>query len=188
MISNKFLLFFQLLLSPIFCFSQRDTLLQNHKLVEFLSPDTAVVWTYENQEFPAIKLIFHERENEFFVPSETQKRDFILINNEKWTIDYLQGNQECNYTGAYSILECRSIESEYLVFSFVNGFFYGTNQNVFYIILKLENNNWRYLSSYENEADKPIDAIKVVYSKNKIELEGTYLKKIKRQGLNCLKS
>ncbi|MFN5983648.1 MAG: hypothetical protein ACK479_09320, partial [Fluviicola sp.] len=71
-------------------------------MVEFLSPDTAVVWTYENQEFPAIKLIFHERENEFFVPSETQKRDFILINNEKWTIDYLQGNQECNYTGAYS--------------------------------------------------------------------------------------
>ena len=187
MTSNKLLLFFQLLLLPIFCFSQRDTLLQNYKMVEFLSPDTASVWTYENEEFPTIKLIFHERENEFFVPSETQKRDFILINNEKWTIDYLQGNQECDYTGAYSIFECRSIEGKYLVFSFVNNFFYGTNQNVFFIILKLENNSWQYLSSYENEADKPIAEIKVVFFKNSINLKGNYLKKIKKQGLSCLK-
>lgn len=118
--------------------------------------------------------------------SDTCKRDYVLFGSSKRTIDKLQGLQQCDYTGAYGVSECRWIEDRFLVMRFVNTFFYGTNQNSFYVIFESEKSDWKYIGSYENEADKPTDKIKVICSKKGLKLKGKYLKKIEQQGVDCL--
>lgn len=78
------------------------------------------------------------------------------------------------------------VEDRFLILSFADCNMYETNQNVFYVIFELENNNWKYFSSYDNEADKPTENIKVSCSKKGLKLKGKYLKQVKRPGLDCL--
>lgn len=168
--------------------SQKGPLLENQLLINpnHLDNDSTRIRTYHFNEYPEIKLIINYRENEYFVLSDTLKRDCILLESSKISIDKLQGLQQCHYTGNYDLVECRMVKNRFLIFCFVNTFFYGTNQNAFYVILESENNHWKYLSSYENEADKSIDNIKVTCSKKGLKLKGKYLTQIKRRGLNCL--
>ena len=182
--------FFLLLISNV-SLSQKEVLLENQLLINpnYLDNDSTRIRTYHFSECPEIKLILNYRENEYFVLSDTLNRDYILLGNSKTPLDKLQGLLQCDYTGAYDLIECRKVSKyglTYLILSFADTFIMGTNQNVFYVSIKLENDNWKYLSSYENEADKPTDNIKVICSKKGLKLKGKYLKQIKRKGLDCL--
>lgn len=184
------IVFFLLLISNV-SLSQKEVLLENELLINpnYLDNDSTRIRTYYFSEYPEIKLILNYRENEYFVLSDTLKRDYVLFGSSKTTIDKLQGLQQCDYTGAYDLVECRKViknGAEYWILCFVDTFIMGTNQNVFYVILKSDKNNWEYISSYDNEADKPTDNIKVICSKKGLKLKGKYLKQSKQQGFDCL--
>ncbi len=153
--------------------------------ITYSDSDSARVHSFVGLPNPKISVVTYGRINEYFVLSDTLKRDYVLFGNSKVTIDKLQGLQQCDYTGAYDIFECRWVENRFLILSCVNTYFYGTNQNVFYAVFELKKNHWNYHSSYDNEADRPTDSIRVISSKKRLKLKGKYLKQSKRLGLDC---
>ncbi|MDF3028898.1 MAG: hypothetical protein K0S23_3205 [Fluviicola sp.] len=157
--------------------------------ITYIDNDSTRIHSFDGLPKPQVSVITYGRINEYFVLSDTLKRDYVLFGDSKRTIDKLQGLQQCDYTGAYEIIECRKVtkgDAVYCILCFADSFIVGTNQNMFYIIFELEKNNWKCIGSYENEADKPTDNIKVVYSKKGLRLKGKYLKQIKREGFDCL--
>ncbi len=150
-----------------------------------LSKDSSKV-CYGIKEVPEkiAVILFHDK-GETFEFSDTLNRDFIEFGTLKKSIDQLQGLQQCDYTGSYDLIECRWIANRFLVLCFVDLFIIGTNQNAFYVLFEYENDNWKYLKSYENEANQSTD-IQFIYSPKELKLKGKYLKQIKRQELNCL--
>ncbi len=118
-------LFFFLLFVSNLSFSQKELLLKHQPLIRFnySDNDNTRIRTYYSDEYGEIKLIINYRENEYFVLSDTLKRDFVLFGNSKVSIDQLQGLQQCDYTGNYDLLGCRLIQNRFFILSFVNTFF-----------------------------------------------------------------
>ena len=169
--------------------SQRLLEQQPEIRITYIDNDSTRIYSCDSLMKSELSVVTYGRGNEYFVLSDTLKRDYVLFGNSRKTIDKLQGLQQCDYTGAYDLVECRKVIQNgavYWILCFVDTFIMGTNQNAFYVILKSDENNWKYISSYDNEADKPTDNIKVICSKKGLKLKGKYLKQSKRQGLDCL--
>ncbi len=171
-----------ILLIPSF-YGQKRTLLDSVEKIEsnFEKNDSLIIYKFKSE--PNIRIIINKRRDEFFDYEDTLKRDYLDLENQIIVIDAINGLMQNDYSGAYDLLNCYMIKTtfqKYLILSFVDVFLQGSNQHVFYTILKLENNIWTPLSIYRNEAGMPIETIKLIKKRHTIKLLGKYLKEIKK--------
>ncbi len=170
-------------------FSQKQVNLESVTKLETSSVAKDSTFVHSINGVSGLRVVINNRSNETFTSIDTLHRDYIETISQKMTLDHLYGLLQNDYTGSYDFMECFYVQNSthtYCVMSFVDVFILGTNQQVFYVIMESLGDDWKYYSSYENEADKPTDNIKVVCSKTSLKLKGKYLKQIKRKGLDCL--
>lgn len=178
----KYLCLFFLGFSISLGFSQKQVELKNCEKLEVKYSKNDSTFIYSINNVSALKVVINVRNDETFVPDDTLHRDYIKTYSEQLILDRLTGLLQSDYTGAYDFLECFRLgnsNQSYYILSFTDSFIFGTNGQVYYVIMETLGDNWKYYSSYENEADKTTDNIKVVCSKKGLKLKGKYLKQIK---------
>jgi hypothetical protein len=167
-----------------FVFGQKQMRLENCTKFEssFLAKDSSHV--YSLKSISEMQIVIHSRLNETFEINDTINRDYIESGTKKMTLDRLYGLLQLDYTGSYDLMDCYSVKSSthsYCILSFVDLFIFGTNQQVFFVVMKQIGDNWEYYSSYENEHDRSTTGVKIRKVKNgEIKLKGKYLKQITR--------
>lgn len=167
-----------------FIFGQKQVKLENCTKLEssFVAKDSSSI--YSLKSISEMQIVIYTRLNETFEINDTINRDYIESGTKKMTLDHLYGLRQIDYTGSYDLMDCYSIQSSthsYCILSFVDLFTIGTNQQVFFVVLKQTGNNWVHYSSYENGHDQSTTSVKIRKGrKGKIKLKGKYLKQIKR--------
>lgn len=167
-----------------FIFGQKQVKLENCTKLEssFVAKDSFSIHSLKS--ISEMQIVIHTRLNETFEISDTMNRDYIESGTKKMTLDHLYGLRQIDYTGSYDLMDCYSIKDSthsYCILSFVDLFTIGTNQQVFFVVMKQKGNNWLHYSSYENRHDQSTMSVKIRKRKNgKLKLKGKYLKKITR--------
>lgn len=144
--------------------------------------DSDNVRTFQIEKVPEVKIIVHDKLSEYFVIEDTLHRDYILVGKKRYIIYSLLGLQQRDYTVNFDLIASYKVDfknSIYLILEGADIFPLGTNQQVSYIVLKHEKEDWIFVSSYDNAHDMPTDSIHAVKTKKGLVLKGNYLKKIR---------
>lgn len=128
---------------------------------------------------PKFSIFIYSRENEYFTEADTLKRDYINFDKVKYTFDFLLNLKQTDYTISFNLDQVYLIEindGKFVIIQGFNSFQIGSDQQTFFIILKLNNNKIEPVSSYLfDSADEPKN-IKLSKRKNSIILKHKKLK------------
>ncbi len=163
-------------------FGQKQMKLDQCTKLEYTVVSKDSTFFYSLMSISGMYIVIHDRLSETFEMNDTMHRDFIQTETEKLIIDELYGLNQRDYTGSYESMFGYSVigsRHSYCIISFVDMFIMGTNQQVFFVVMKQTESNWEYYISYENEHNMPIEDISVKIKRNRLKLRGKYLKQIK---------
>ncbi|MBI2258942.1 MAG: hypothetical protein HYU67_08595 [Flavobacteriia bacterium] len=128
---------------------------------------------------PKISIFIHSRENEYFTEADTLKRDYINFDKVKYTFDFLLNLKQTDYTISFNLNQVYLTainDVKFLIIQGFNSFQIGSDQQTFFIILKLNSNKIEPVSAYlYDSADEPQN-IKLSKRKNTIILKHKKLK------------
>lgn len=182
---KTFLLIGLFLFNIVQCFSQKAILLNQLPQIEYNYLDNDTARIIVSPRLYDFSIITFSRKQEYFVPTDTLKRDYIIFNNVKYVIDSLVLKNYSSYTQNFNLTYIYKIEREsvnYVILSGGNLFQMGTDGQPLFILFK-ENNKNKYVfySSYyieniEDNSTRIYDAIKVIFHKNELFLKGKSLK------------
>lgn len=165
---SKLLLFAVLI---FFCHSQflsQNRLLDLMKCKIVCTGDTlkkCSVDCYKN-----LTIYVHLRQNEYFTDRDTLKKDFVVYNESKLTFDDLLKLKQSTYTVSFeleSIYFIGTKKDEFLVLEGFNTFQIGSDQQTFYIVLKIYNERIEVVSSYISNSEVDSNSIRVL-KRNKV--------------------
>lgn len=186
---KTFLLIGFLFLILVQSFSQKVVLLNQLPQIEFNSLDNDTARIFVSPKLYDFSIITFSRKQEYFEPTDTLQRDYIIFNNVKYVIDSLVLKHCSSYTQLFNLTHIYKIERKsvnYVILSGGNLFQMGTDSQPLFILFK-ENNKNKYVfySSYyieniEDNSTRTYDAIKVIFNKNGIYLKGKSLKCVHR--------
>jgi len=114
---------------------------------------------------------------EYFEFKDTLFRDTLVLLNNKYTIDSIFF-KESNYSGSFDLYEAyfyKYRRKEFVILSFVNLYQMGTDQQVYYIIFLIENNQVMIKSIYVTNNHYPSINVRVIKRYNKIKLKSKNL-------------
>lgn len=180
-----FLLIVLFLFNTMQCFSQKAMFLNQLTQLEFNYLDNDSCRIITSPKLDDFSIITFIRKEEFFVPTDTVNRDYIIFNNINYIIDSLVLKSYRDYTQNFSLTNIYLIEREsenYIILSGGNTFQMRTDSQPLLILFKQNNKNkYDFYSSYyienvEDNSSRIYDSIKVIFNKNGIFLEGKSLK------------
>ena len=152
----------------------------------YMDTDTSRIWyTYNIPNLIIVSM--HKTNGEYFEISDTLYRDYILLDNEKYLVDFLMYKNYDEYAMYFEYLYTYYIQHkqiEYLIINGSNGFQMGTEAQPLYMIFQKKGNKYHFLSSYYIEDmgyyDKKIlNSVKVIFRGDKMILKGINLKRVR---------
>ena len=181
MLSNK--LKFSLLLlffySQTLLFSQIN-LIDEYKYKIICTEDTLNKCTLDG--FENLYIYIYSRQNEYFADSDTLKKDFIFFKESIYTFDNLLRLKQSDYTVSFSlenIYLVRSKKYKFLVIQGYNSFQIGSDQQTFFIVLKIFDEKIDVVSSYIFDSAEDSNSIRLIKRNRSLKLKNKNLKLLK---------
>lgn len=162
-----------------FLFSQ-ISLIDEYKYQIICSEDTINKCTLDG--FENFYIYTYSRQNEYFSDHDTLKKDFILYEESLYTFDDLLRLKQRNYTVSFSlenIYLVRTKKHKFLVLQGFNSFQIGSDQQTFFIVLKIFDESVEVVSSYILDATEDSDSIRLIKRFRSLKLKHKKLKLLK---------
>lgn len=127
-------------------------------------------------------ICIHTRQKEYFTDNDILKRDFISYKESLLTFDDVLKLKQSNYTVSFNIESIYLITTKkykFLVVQGFNAFQIGSDQQTFYIVLKIYNQRIEVVSSYIFDSADDADSIQLVKRNSGLKLKHKELKLLK---------
>lgn len=179
MLNKKILFFVILSLFNHFIFSQ-NRLFDEYKCKIICNEDTLNKCTIDSIE--NFYIFIHSRQNEYFLDNDTLKKDFISYKESLFTFDYLLKLKQSDYTVSFNLENIYYITTKkykFLVVRGFNSFQIGSDQQTFYIVLKMYDEKIEVVSSYIFDSAEDPNSIRLLKRNRSIKLKYEKLKLLK---------
>lgn len=157
--------------------------LYKHKELAYAYQDDATCRTYFSEDLPDFAFVQNGREQEYFVPEDTSRRDYFQLSGRQYTLDSLFLKSYSDYAGCWELTDMYLIKKQeytFLVICCGNIFQMGTDSQPLFIILKKNNNGFDlqstyYISNVEDNSLKHFHSIRYECKNGMLTLSGDNL-------------
>jgi len=127
-------------------------------------------------------IYIHSRQNEYFSDNDTLKKDFIFYKESLVTFDNLLKLKQSDYTVSFSLESIYFITTNkytFIVIQGFNSFQIGSDQQTFYIVLKIYDERIEVVSSYIFDSSENSNSIRLIKRNRGLKLKHKKLKLLK---------